>query len=179
MSHQTGSTSGAAILAAFVPTFTTAVIYIGIFATIRNSYRKIYAPRTFLGTVPKKDRTPESDAEGHSWFQEYRKLPDHFVLQHNSLDAYLYLRFLKFIIGICFIGTCITWPILLPANITGGGTASQLDRLSFSNVAKKNHLWAHLVVASRENVCASLEHGKRICLMQNDQHVYQHGLYCS
>jgi hypothetical protein len=145
--RSSSSTSGAAILAAFIPTFTTAVIYIAIFAAIRNSYRKIYAPRTFLGTVPEKDRTPESAAEGQTWTRDFRTLSDHFVLQHNSLDAYLYLRFLKFIIGICFLGCCIAWPILLPANITGGGTASQLDRLSLSNVVKKDHLWAHLVVA--------------------------------
>ncbi len=145
--RSSSSTSGAAILAAFIPTFITAVIYIAIFAAIRNKYRKIYAPRTFLGVVPEKDQTPESSTKGESWFQTYRKLPDHFVLQHNSLDAYLYLRFLKFIIGVCLLGCILTWPILLPANITGGGTATQLDRLSFSNVESKNILWAHVLVA--------------------------------
>lgn len=145
--HQTGSTSGAAILAAFIPTATTAIIYLLIFAAIRNKYRKIYAPRTFLGVVPEQDRTPESNVKGESWYQTYRKLPDHFVLQHNSLDAYLFLRFLRFIIGLCLLGCILTWPILLPANITGGGSASQLDRLSFSNVEGKQILWAHLLVA--------------------------------
>lgn len=141
------STSFAAILAAFVPTFTTAVITLGIFLAIRNSFRKFYAPRTFLGTIPEKERTPESSVDGKSFVHDYRKLTDRFVLQHNSLDAYLYLRFLKFIVWTCFIGSCITFPILLPINATGGGTATQLDRLSFSNIDKKNYLWAHLVVA--------------------------------
>ena len=145
--RSTSSTSGAAILAAFIPVFITGVVYFSIFYAIRNRYRKIYAPRTFLGTVPEKDRTPQSRAEGTSWVHDYRTLSDQFVLQHNSLDAYLYLRFLKFIIGICLLGTCMSWPILLPINATGGGTATQLDRISFSNVVKKNHLWAHLVVA--------------------------------
>ncbi len=145
--RSSSSTSGAAILAAFIPTFIVAVIYIAIFASIRNWYRKIYAPRTFLGTVPKKDRTPESPAEHQTWIHDYRTLSDKFVLQHNSLDAYLYLRFLKFIIGLCLLGTCITWPILLPVNSAGGGTSSQLDRLSFGNVVKKDYLWAHFAVA--------------------------------
>lgn len=142
-----GSTSGAAILAAFVPAFTTAVVYLTVFLFIRNNNRKFYAPRTFLGTIPEKDRTPQSQAGGASWLLDYWSLSDRFVLQHNSLDAYLFLRFLKFIVFVCFVGTCLTWPILLPANVNGGGTASQLDRLSFSNVAKNNLLWAHLVVA--------------------------------
>ena len=142
-----GSTSGAQILAAFIPTFVTAVIYLAIFVAIRNFYRKIYAPRTFLGPVPEKDRTPSSRSEGTSWFHDFRTLSDRFVLQHNALDAYLYLRFLRFIVLVCFLGCCITWPILLPVNATGGGTASQLDRISFSNIAKNNHLWAHVVVA--------------------------------
>jgi hypothetical protein len=141
------STSGAAILGAFIPTFIIACVYIAIFVAVRNSFRKVYAPRTFLGTIPKKDRTPASHAEGTSWIQDYRSLTDRFVFQHNSLDAYLYLRFLKFIIWVCFAGACLTWPILFPINATGGGDQTQLDRFSFSNIAKNNHIWAHTVVA--------------------------------
>lgn len=147
--RKSGSTSGEAILAAFIPTFVTAVVYLAIFAAIRNRYRKIYAPRTFLGNVPGKDRTPQETPDGKSWFHDFKTLSDKFVLQHNSLDAYLYLRFLKFIVGICFLGCCMSWPILFPINATGGGKATQLDRISFSNISKekKNYLWAHLVVA--------------------------------
>ncbi|KJX97035.1 DUF221-domain-containing protein [Zymoseptoria brevis] len=141
------STSGAAILGAFIPTFTIACIYILAFILVRNSFRKVYAPRTFLGTIPEKDRTPSSQAEGASWIRDFRSLTDRFVLQHNSLDAHLYLRFLKFITSICLVGACLTWPILFPINATGGGTASQLDRISFSNIAKNSHLWAHTAVA--------------------------------
>ena len=141
------STSGTAILAAFVPAFVTAVVYLGVFTIIRNSNRKFYAPRTFLGTIPEKDRTPQSTADGSSWIRDYISLPDRFVLQHNSLDAYLFLRFLKFIVFICFFGVCVTFPILIPLNFNGGGEACALDRISFSNVVKKNYLWAHLAVA--------------------------------
>ena len=141
------STSGAAILAAFIPAFVTAAVYLAIFALVRNWNRKFYAPRTFLGTIPEKDRTPQSTADGVSWIQDYRSLSDRFVLQHNSLDAYLFLRFLRFLMLACFIGCCMSWPVLFPINATGGGGASQLDRLSFSNIQKNTHIWAHLVVA--------------------------------
>lgn len=145
--RQSGSISGAAILATFIPTFVTAVIYVAIFASIRNYYRKIYAPRTFLGTVQEIDRTPASRPGGRHWFHDFRSLTNRFVLQHNSLDAALYLRFLRFIIYICLLGIALTWPILLPINATGGGSAKQLDKLSFSNVVKNKHIWAHVVVA--------------------------------
>lgn len=69
------------------------------------------------------------------------------MLEHSSLDAYLYLRFLRTIIFVCFVGVCITWPILFPVNATGGGDASQLDRLGFGNVHYKDRLYAHAVVA--------------------------------
>lgn len=81
------------------------------------------------------------------WIRSIRQLDDKFVLEHSSLDAYLYLRFLRTTIFICFLGVCITWPILFPVNATGGGTASQLDKLGFGNVHYKDRLYAHAVVA--------------------------------
>lgn len=81
------------------------------------------------------------------WFRTIRQLDDKFVLEHSSLDAYLYLRFLRTIIFTCFVGVCITWPILLPVNATGGGHASQLDRLGLGNVYHKDRLYAHAVAA--------------------------------
>lgn len=35
----------------------------------------------------------------------------------------------------------------MPINATGGGTSSQLDRISFGNVKKQKHLYAHATVA--------------------------------
>ncbi|GAW26635.1 putative duf221 domain-containing protein [Rosellinia necatrix] len=35
----------------------------------------------------------------------------------------------------------------MPVNATGGGTSTELDRITISNVTKKNHLYAHAVVA--------------------------------
>ena len=77
-----------------------------------------------------------------------KKLPDTYVLQHNSLDGYFLLRYIKISIIICFVGCCITWPVLFPVNATGGGTESQLNILSFSNIqGDKNRYLAHTFVA--------------------------------
>ncbi len=51
------------------------------------------------------------------------------------------------IVLICGVGCCLTWPILFSVNATGGGDASQLDRISFSNVDDKKRLYAHAIVA--------------------------------
>jgi calcium permeable stress-gated cation channel len=75
------------------------------------------------------------------------KLDDRFVLEHSSLDGYLFLRFFRTIIFICFVGSCISWPILFPVNATGGGHGFQLDRFNLGNVRDPSRLWAHAVVA--------------------------------
>ncbi|KAL5427845.1 hypothetical protein PMIN04_001054 [Paraphaeosphaeria minitans] len=137
----------AAIVSAFVPTWFTAIIFIIAFVFIRNRYPKIYSPRTFIGTIPEKNRTPSASRSYFSWYHTLRVVPDKFVLYHENLDSYLYLRFLRTLIFLCVVGCCITWPILLPINATGGGTSSQLDRISIGNVSDKKKLYAHAVVA--------------------------------
>jgi hypothetical protein len=98
--------------------------------------------------MPPSEQTPESTEAGWlGWIGEFRKLPDRFVLVHQSLDQYLYMRFLKMLAVMSFVGCCITWPILFPVNVTGGGRQSQLDALSFSNVQNPNLYYAHTCAA--------------------------------
>lgn len=65
------------------------------------------------------------------------------------MDAYLLIRFLKLVSMICFVGACITFPILFPINATGGGNNVQLNILSMSNVeeSKYERYFAHAFVA--------------------------------
>ncbi|KAI1464924.1 DUF221-domain-containing protein [Daldinia caldariorum] len=142
-----GSASLAAVISAFVPTWVTGLIFVAIFIVIRRWYPNIYAPRTFIGSIPEKDRTPSTGRSYFDWVHTMRKVPDKFVLYHQSLDAYLYLRFLRTIIFICFVGCCLTWPILLPVNATGGGSSTELDKVGIGNVMKKGHLYAHAILA--------------------------------
>ncbi|KAI1097971.1 DUF221-domain-containing protein [Jackrogersella minutella] len=142
-----GSASLAAVISAFVPTWVTGLIFVAIFILIRRWYPNIYAPRTFIGTIPEKDRTPSADQSCFNWVHTMLKVPDKFVLYHQSLDAYLYLRFLRTTIFICLAGCCLTWPILMPVNATGGGSSTELDKIGIGNVKKKGHFYAHAIMA--------------------------------
>lgn len=84
-----------------------------------------------------------------SWIRHFRNFQDEYVLNHQSLDGYLYLRFLKMVCLICFFGCCITWPILFPVNATGGGDGKELDILSFANISgnRKNRYYAHALLS--------------------------------
>lgn len=95
------------------------------------------------------ERTPSIPSNTFSWITAFWKIPDSYVLTHQSLDAYLFLRYLRICFVICFVSLLITWPILFPVNITGGKGLSQLEILSYSNVdisTKKNYLYAHTFV---------------------------------
>ena len=94
------------------------------------------------------DRTPSSSHAHVSWYHDFRALDDKFILRHSSLEAYLFLRYLRIIVLICVVGCCLTWPILFAVNATGGGDSTQLDRISFSNVRDPKRLYAHAVVAA-------------------------------
>jgi hypothetical protein len=63
------------------------------------------------------------------------------------MDAYLYMRFLKMLCKMTFVGAIITWPVLFPVNATGGGGESGLDIISFSNVNSPTRYFAHAVIA--------------------------------
>ena len=142
-----GPSSLAAIAAAFIPTAVIAILYLMAFTLLRRHYPKIYFPRTYIGTVPEKDRTPSQSRSYWDWIHTMRVVPDKFTLHHQSLDSYLFLRFLRTLIFICVVGAVITWPILLPVNATGGGTSKELNRISIGNVKKKSHLYAHATIA--------------------------------
>ncbi|KAI0429063.1 hypothetical protein F5Y09DRAFT_357229 [Xylaria sp. FL1042] len=141
------SASLEAVVSALIPTLTVGLAFVGMFIIVRHRFPILYAPRTLLGTIPEKDRTPSAGQAYLGWLRTMRKLPDKFLLYHESLDAYLYLRFLRTIIIICVVGCGLTWPILMPVNATGGGTSTELDRITISNVTKTNHLYAHAAMA--------------------------------
>ncbi len=87
-----------------------------------------------------------------NWIGTFWKIPDIYALQHQSLDAYLYLRYMRMTVIITFVGCCITWPVLFPVNITGGGGQTELDLLSYSNIdsstsAGRSRYYAHVFTA--------------------------------
>ncbi|KAM0521897.1 hypothetical protein ACHAPE_002461 [Trichoderma viride] len=132
-----------------IPVLVVSAIYIIIFLFLRRSQRRYYAPRTYLGSLREDQRTPSVPGNLLTWVSAFWKIPDAYVLTHQSLDAYLFLRYLRICFVICLVSLCITWPILFPVNATGGKGLSQLEILSYSNVdidTKKNYLYAHTFV---------------------------------
>ncbi|KAF7564104.1 hypothetical protein G7046_g41 [Stylonectria norvegica] len=101
-------------------------------------------PENLLG-----ERSPDLPNGWFNWIGTFWKIPDAYALQHQSLDAYLFIRYLRICCTICFVCLCITWPILFPVNATGGGGLKELEILSYSNINIKKHknsLYAHLFV---------------------------------
>jgi len=101
--------------------------------------------------VSLRERTPALPTGMFNWFGEFWKIPDTYALQHQSIDSYLFLRYMQMLVVICFVGSCITWPVLFPVNATGGGGGQQLDLLAFSNIntdvsSGKNRLYAHVFI---------------------------------
>lgn len=72
------------------------------------------------------------------WLKPLNQMPDTYVLQHNSLDGFFLLRYLKICIIITFFGCLITWPILWPVYATGGAGQEQLSAITFGNIGGGN-----------------------------------------
>ncbi|KID75616.1 uncharacterized protein G6M90_00g046710 [Metarhizium brunneum] len=131
-----------------IPVLIVSAVYLIFFLIFRRSQRRYYAPRTYIGG--KSERSPEMPSGWFNWFGAFWKIPDTYTLTHQTLDAYLFIRYLKICTVICFVSLCITWPILFPVNATGKGGQSQLEILSYSNVnvdESPNYFFAHAFVA--------------------------------
>jgi calcium permeable stress-gated cation channel len=117
--------------------------------------RSEYSPSALilraLRLTTRSERTPALPRGLFNWITAFWKIPDSHALRHQTLDGYLFLRFLRVCTTICFVGLCMTWPILFPLNITGGGSSKELDKLSMSNVdssspSGRNRLYGHVLV---------------------------------
>jgi ABC-type multidrug transport system fused ATPase/permease subunit len=85
------------------------------------------------------------------WIKDFKNLKDEYILDHQSIDGYLFVRFFKMMIVMSFLGCVITWPVLFPVNATGGAGQKQLDMLSMSNVQQTktnvNRYYAHAIIS--------------------------------
>lgn len=112
----------------------------------------MYAPRTYLNHLGEQRQTPSPSGGLFAWIKDFKNLKDEYILDHQSIDGYLFVRFFKMMVVLSFLGAVITWPVLFPINATGGGGQKQFDMLSFSNVAtdgvKINRYYAHAIMAA-------------------------------
>ncbi|KAI0132561.1 hypothetical protein BJ170DRAFT_706107 [Xylariales sp. AK1849] len=151
-SRDTKPVSLSGLISTLAPTALIAGIYIVVFLILRKSHRRYYAPRTYLGSLRESERSPQLPSGLFNWIGAFWRIPDVYALEHQSLDAYLFLRFLRIVTTIAFVGCCFLWPVLFPINITGGGGQAQLDILSYANInsstsSGKNRYYAHAFCA--------------------------------
>lgn len=138
------------MISTLAPVAVISAVYIAIFLVLRRSNRRYYAPRTYLGSLKESERSPPLPSGFINWVRSFWKIPDIYALQHQSLDAYLYIRYLRMALVLCFVGCLITWPVLFPVNATGGGNQTQLDILSYGNVdqeTQKDRYYAHVFIS--------------------------------
>lgn len=138
------------LVATLVPVAIVAAVYFSIFLVLRRTQKRWYAPRSYIGSLRETERTPALPTGLFNWFGTFWKIPDTVALQTQSLDAFLYLRYIRITVIISFVGCLITWPILFPVNATGGGGQAQLDILSYANVnqsTQSSRYYAHALVA--------------------------------
>ncbi|PZC89659.1 integral membrane protein [Pyrenophora tritici-repentis] len=118
------------------------------FAAKNNfNIKRLYAPRTYHEAIEERWKTPSPSSSCLGWIKTFINTSDEFVLNHHSLDAYLYIRFLKVLTIMATVGAVITWPILLPVNAIYGGGQDGLNMLSFSNVVSPSRRFAHAIMA--------------------------------
>ncbi|KAE9962844.1 hypothetical protein BLS_009961 [Venturia inaequalis] len=135
-SAKDGPTSASALITTLVPVLVVAIVWFVVFVAIRSRAAWKYAPRTRSKTLRKDNYSPELPNTLFGWLPKLWAIPDSYVLTHQGLDAYLFLRFLKMAVISCVVGAVICVPVLIPVNATGGGNGQQLDKISMTNVGK-------------------------------------------
>ncbi|CAD0088728.1 unnamed protein product [Aureobasidium vineae] len=125
-SAQNVSSSATGLLSTLAPVALVALVWFALFLIFRRWFPRNYRPRTFLGSIQERERSPKLPDGLFGWFSNFFNVPDSYVLNHHSLDGYLFLRLLKM------------------AVITCGGGKSQLDILTLGNVTNNYYkMFAH------------------------------------
>ncbi|KAF2459070.1 hypothetical protein BDY21DRAFT_283308 [Lineolata rhizophorae] len=162
----TNTNSASSLLSTLAPVALIAFIWLLLFLFFRVKFPRQYSPRTFLGSLRESERSPQLPSGLTNWFAAFFRIPDTHILNHHTLDGYLFLRLLKMGVVTCLVGCAITWPVLFPVNITGGGGQRQLDILTIGNVS--NSYWRYFAHAG----CAYLFFGFVIFMITRESIFY-------
>ncbi|KAF1848874.1 DUF221-domain-containing protein [Cucurbitaria berberidis CBS 394.84] len=145
------SNSLSGMISTLIPAALLAGAFVVAFIIARKYFRRVYAPRTYLDHLGQQRQTPAPSGGLFGWIKDFKNLKDEYILDHQSIDGYLFVRFFKVLIVITLFGCLITWPVLFPVNATGGAGQQQLDLLSMSNINTDgrniNRYYAHAIVS--------------------------------
>ncbi|KAK3681642.1 hypothetical protein B0T22DRAFT_299665 [Podospora appendiculata] len=151
LSHATSSGTNSASLGSlgstFVPVLLFSVVCLFIFVFFRRKCPRVYAPRCNPVLRAPEQPSPQLPTGWVNWIKPFFAINDTYVLNNCSLDGYFFLRYLKVLSIICLVGCCLTWPVLLPVNGTGGSGMTQLDLLTIGNIKLPSSFYAHVLVA--------------------------------
>lgn len=93
--QDTSPESLSGMISTLVPVAVSAGIYFLIFLVLRRGNSRWYAPRSYIGSLPETERTPALPGGLLNWVGQFWKIPDEWALQTQSLDAFLFLRFIR------------------------------------------------------------------------------------
>ncbi|KAH7383788.1 hypothetical protein BKA66DRAFT_569988 [Pyrenochaeta sp. MPI-SDFR-AT-0127] len=145
------SNSLSSMVSTLIPTAILAAAFVIAFMVARKYFRRVYAPRTYLNHLGERRQTPAQSGGFFGWIKDLKNLKDEYILDHQSIDGYLFVRYFKVLIILSFTGCLITWPVLFPINATGGAGQQQLDLLSMSNINTEgkniNRYYAHAIIS--------------------------------
>ncbi|OHF00952.1 hypothetical protein CORC01_03780 [Colletotrichum orchidophilum] len=141
------SSSLMSLVSTFIPVLIYTIVCLLIFWTLRRRSLRVYSPRTILRDFFSHEQSVPLPKGWLDWVKPFWTVPDTDILNRSSLDAFLFLRYLRILTMICFVGICITWPTLMTIHACGTGGLSQLDRITIGNVQNSKILYAHAVIA--------------------------------
>ncbi|CAH01550.1 Phm7p [Kluyveromyces lactis] len=143
------SSSTSAFVTTLIVNGVIATVFVWLFLTLRPKQQRVYQPRslTDIKTIPESERTEEVPSGYFDWVPYLLTKPHSYLIQHASIDGYLFLRYISIFGGISLIGCFILFPILLPVNATNGYNLEGFELLAFSNVSNKNRFFAHVFLS--------------------------------
>lgn len=121
----------------------------GVLGTTKSPAPICSARHELTLQVSERERLPPPPGGPFGWLVPLWTTSNKTLIEKCGLDAFFFLRYLRVQLKIFLPAACITLPILLPLNTTGGGKREALYRQSFSNVDGHNasRLWMHLICA--------------------------------
>lgn len=112
------SNSASSLVSTLVPNLLVAAAFVTLFMIFRPRFKRLYAPRTYIDSLGDERKTPAPSSGFLGWIKDFRRISDKYILDHSSIDGYLFVRYFKVIVTISVLGIIITWPILFPVNAT-------------------------------------------------------------
>lgn len=121
--------------------------FVVAFLILRERFKNVYIPRDITQTVSDEER-PRPLAPGvWRWVIDLFTRTDAEIIRDAGLDAYFFLRYLRFCLITCIVGIVMLFPILLSVNGTGGNGDTGFDLLAFGNVKNHKRYFAHVFLS--------------------------------